>query len=235
MDSSGIVVWQLIIRKAYDEVAPEFWRWMSAQCDDYIIGQHDADEEIKTTHCHVMIQNPKVTDKAYDKQRKKYGLGGGASRLLQKVAKKHIDYDADKLGPYVTKGNITYVMSYSYPEDTVRAWCENWVDTRAVVSAASGDAQSDRTHWNIIQDIWKKMQDVEGIWEEYLEFNISGVAKTLNEKGKWVAYDMLLEALHVNKVRTSRNELERFYVTLVRSDPRLRRELGRSIITSVFR
>lgn len=230
------IVWHLIVRKPFTDVDEEFWRWLSANTQDVLVGEHPASDDDEDgeydIHCHVMMVNLKVTDKALDKARKRYGLEGAKSRLLRVVAKTHQKYDEDKLGVYILKGEKPYAKAYSYAEDKIDEWVKAWVKpSKAAAPAAAGDG----THWDLIQTVWKKLEETTGIWEEYLEFNQKGITKTLNDTGKDVAYNLLVDELNAKKVRTSRNELERFYVTLIRHDPGLRRNLGQSIIKSVFR
>lgn len=230
------VVWHLIVRKAYVDVDDEFWRWCSVNTHDVLVGEHPASDDDEdgeyNVHCHVMLVDLKVTDKALDKARKRYGLEGEKSRLLKVTVKQRQKYDEDKLGIYILKGEKSYAKAYSYAEDRIDEWVKAWVHRpKAAVTAAV----SDGTHWDLIQTVWRKLEETNGIWEEYLEFNQKGITKTLNDMGKDAAYNLLVDELNAKKVRTSRNELERFYVTLIRHDPGLRRNLGQSIIKSVFR
>lgn len=233
------VVWHLLVRKAYADVNADFWKWLSVNTDDVLIGEHPASDDDEDgeygIHCHVMIVNLKVTDKALDSCRKRYGLQGENSRLLKVTVKTRQKYDEDKLGIYIIKGDETQAKAYSYPIERIKAWAEGWVVHPKNSSSGETKPKSDGTHWDVILDVWKTLQDTPDIWEEYLDFNQKGITRTLNDTGKDVAYNLMVDALNAKKIRTSRNELERFYVTLVRQDPRLRRQLGQSIIRSVFR
>lgn len=116
----------MIVRKPYQDISQEFLRWLSANVDHYLIGEHEADEDIKTTHCHVMFSNLMVTNKALDKQRIKYELNGDVSRLLSRVVDTREAYDEDKLGVYILKGKEEINKSTSYPDEKIKEWVAAW-------------------------------------------------------------------------------------------------------------
>lgn len=111
---------------SYDAVPSEFFRWLSTNVDNYLIGQHDADEDIKTTHCHVSFTNLRVTNKALDKQRQKHGIDGDVTRLLKFVVGTKERYDEDKLAIYILKGNESINKSTSYSIEKIKEWVAAW-------------------------------------------------------------------------------------------------------------
>lgn len=122
--------YHLIVRKPYDDIPREFLLWLSANVDDYVIAQHDADEEIKSTHCHIMFVNLKVTNKALDKQRQKHKIDGDISRLLKHVVGTRDLYDTEKLSIYVLKGNRDVLKSTSYSNEFIDKCIESWIEPK---------------------------------------------------------------------------------------------------------
>lgn len=204
-----------------------------------LCAQHDADEDIPVTHCHVMIVTPEVTDQAIAKARMKYDIKGSGNSLMKVTEKTRDPYDEKKLATYICKGNIDNVKLYtSYTHhnlvDYVKTWIprEKWIEEQ---KKAEKTQDKDKTHWTLIERVWTQLESVPALWEEVLEFNNSGSMKTLNCKGRDAAFDSLVLELNKCKVRTSRNELERFYVTLLRFDRVQVKCMKRSILENVFR
>lgn len=100
--------------------------WLAANVDHYLIGEHEADDDVKTTHCHVMFTNLVVTNKALDKQRVKHSLNGDVSRLLSRAVGTGELYDEDLLGVYILKGKHDVNKSTSYSEDKIKEWVSAW-------------------------------------------------------------------------------------------------------------
>lgn len=117
----------MIIRKAYDDIPSAYWDWVKSHCERFIVTQHDADEDVKTTHCHVMIAGATHSDVTWQNARRENGIGGHTSILLQKVAKSDKKYDESFLGAYICKGdkdNVKLVQGY---DDKVYEFIKDWV------------------------------------------------------------------------------------------------------------
>jgi len=103
-------------------------RWLSTNVDSVLIAQHDADDDIKTTHCHISFTNLAVTCKALDKQRQKHGLDGVNSRMLSHVVGTKTPYSEDKLAVYILKGSRDTLMASSYDSKFIDDAVESWVE-----------------------------------------------------------------------------------------------------------
>lgn len=214
-----------------------FVTYLAENCARMLCGQHDEDDEIATTHCHVMLVSPTITSQAIEKARKKYGLVGQGNSLLKVTQKTREPYDEDILGSYITKGRIENIQSYSgYEHHDLVRFCKTWVPREKFAEAKKKECElkKDKSHWDLIERVWKRLLDVPGIWEEILQFNDSGIQKTLNYTGLDCAFNMLVEELNRCRVRTSRNELERFFVTLIRHDYGSKIVIKQAIMKSVL-
>lgn len=120
--------YHLIVRLPFAEISMIFLRWLSANVDNYLIGQHDADDDINTTHTHICFTNLKKTGKALDKQRLAAKLDGQVSRLLKHVVGTRQLYDEEKLNVYILKGQKDVLKATSHSEDMVTKWVEMWID-----------------------------------------------------------------------------------------------------------
>lgn len=135
--------YHLIVRKPYEDISVTFLRWLVANADNYLIGQHDADEDINTTHCHISFTNLKKTGKALDKQRLAAKLDGQVSRLLKHVVGTRELYDEEKLNIYILKGNRELLKSTSHSVDVVEQWVSAWVNhSHTVVRKVEEDDDS---------------------------------------------------------------------------------------------
>lgn len=122
-------VWQLVVRKPYD--APgvsEFAFWLKEKTLNYLIGEHPEDDEVKTTHCHILIEGLKVTDEALRKSLIKCDISGANYSLMKKTLKTRLNYERDHLGNYIVKGHREYVKSSSYSDEQIKIWSDTWVN-----------------------------------------------------------------------------------------------------------
>lgn len=229
-------MWHLIIRKSYVDIEESFFDWLKENCVRMLVCQHSPDDEDTLEHCHVMIVEFTKSQQALDKQRKVHGLQGAASRLLKVRVKTREAYNEAKLGQYCIKGKVDQVKMVSgYDQERIETWAELWTPPSSHNVLASGsDTEKGQTHWQIIEEFWKELEQM-NIWEEVLGFNDAGLTRVMRKECYPRVMDMLQIRLNERKVRTSRNELERFFVTLMRHDASARRDISDSILRSVFR
>lgn len=123
-DASGI--FQVIMHKEYNDISGMPWnRW----ADRKLICQHDADDEIPRTHCHIMLDGVKVGAEAIKKYIRNSGLGGRGNYGVHTVTQKHkLPYDRDKTAIYLIKGEVGLIKESSY---------ENWVDASGIAQHIS--------------------------------------------------------------------------------------------------
>lgn len=234
------MILQLVFHVAY-ELASKMCPYLDESATKYIMTQHDADEEIECTHTHVCVDWP-MTVEALRKVIVKNELDGrGKYAILQKTQKSpRVIYDYDKLAVYVLKGDISTLRKQkSHTQEEIAAYVAAWVHHGVEDAPASTDtkATKDRTRWQVVQDVIEETQKIHGVWVTCYEdpFGNDADSPALRIKSHATVFKVLLKHLRINKISTSRNELERLYVTLLRHDPWSSQEIFTSIHKNVFR
>jgi len=133
-------VWQLVIRKPYDASGvSEFAFWLSNNVSNYLVGEHPADDEVNSIHCHVLIEGLKVTTEGFRKSLIRCDISGSNYSLMKKRKSKNgirEDYTRDFLAIYIIKGQIPYVKCSSFNETQIALWATKWIDHKAERSEA---------------------------------------------------------------------------------------------------
>ena len=120
------VTWHLIVRKPFQELR-EFADWIQQHTRKFVIGQHDADEDINQTHCHFMINGCDTTLEGLRKELKKTVKEGRKEyAIMTKTETTRVPYDEWMLAVYVLKGDIDNhkLTNYTHEQvlDIVSAW-----------------------------------------------------------------------------------------------------------------
>lgn len=102
-------------------------QWMRLKGGRICCAQHDADEDVKTTHCHVAWEPP-VTNEAIRKQCITNSLGGQKYSILEKVVKTHELYEFMELAKYCIKGDPKQVCETSLTQSEVEDLAKKWVN-----------------------------------------------------------------------------------------------------------
>ena len=201
-----------------------FHDWVKSHTTNYLLVQHEADEETNRTHTHGMLVNLDVTIEGLRKEIKKYSPGKGQYAIMTKTKKDKILYNEDKLAIYMLKGvDPPLAHLTSYPETKITGWIALWKKREDILSKDKKDA----TIFDVLLSARAKME----------------LKTTWNEKGVIVQivicnqanFITMCGALNDSRIRTSRNELERCWVTLIRQDAATQVDLFHSINNNVFR
>lgn len=121
-------VWQLVVRKPFDASGvSEFAFWLSNNTLNFLVGEHPEDDEVKTTHCHILIEGLKVSDEGLRKCLKRCDISGADYSLMKKTLKTRLPYAKDPLSVYIIKGDKTFVKSTSYHDEQLAAYESQWV------------------------------------------------------------------------------------------------------------
>lgn len=224
-----MTVRHLVLRKNAKDIPQDFVSWLDAHTGMYAIVEHDPDDQenpqagmFKASHCHIPISGLDVSDESVRKALKKNSLDGRANySLMTKTAKTKEDYDWEKLMIYCLKGTLVPKMSKGLMQSEITRFQEKWVSTEELkkkVQSGSGK-KTEKSHWDLMDEIWDEMKEkhkselYHSMTAEQLDLEI-----TLTEPGRHLLWDIMIRVLNANKVRTSQNELERFWVTLIRRD-----------------
>lgn len=220
------VTLHLIVRKTFAELT-EFCVWVKSHTRVCVVGQHDADEDVNQTHCHFMINGLDVTKEGLRKELKKYITDGRKEyALMEKTEQQRLPYDEWILAVYVLKGDMKHHMLGSYTESQVQDIVSAWV-----VYETKTSEPKITTQYELVQAMVPKMRQKGVIYMgEYGEAFAETAIVPCQEN-----FRIMCDELNAHHVRTSRNELERIWVTLLRQHKSNQDALYNSISASVFR
>lgn len=109
----------------YDEVQSFIDTW-SAKITSLLVYEHEADEKVKTTHCHFLIQDSEVQDEQLKRYaRQKFPALKGNGSWAWKV------YDPEKGKTYIsymTKGNLACKFNKNFSPDLLERSRLAWVE-----------------------------------------------------------------------------------------------------------
>lgn len=224
-----MTVRHLVLRKGAQDIPAAFVSWLDAHTGMYAIVEHDPDDEenpqagmFKASHCHIPISGLDVSDESLRKSLKKNGLDGRANySLMSKTAKTKEDYDWEKLMTYCLKGSLVPKKSKGVIDTEIARFQQLWIppeELKKKTLSASGK-KSEKSHWDLMDECWSEMK-TKYSHEMYSSMKAQelDLEPTLTEPGRHILWDIMIRILNENKVRTSQNELERFWVTLLRRD-----------------
>jgi len=229
-------VWQLVLRKPWSEVSG-LEGWLKENTLRHIVAEHPADEDVATTHCHILLEGLKVTDEGLRKQAKKYSPGQGQYAIMKVQKKTRQPYSQAGLAIYMIKGEPAYVKSHSMSDETIEEYTLAWETEEEYIERETGEPKKDKeyTIWNItekVRTLARKTTTIKTCRGEYGEYDMKteqSVEASLEN------FQLLCEEMNKHKIRSSRNELERAWVTLLRQDQVNQASLFESINKNVFR
>lgn len=230
MDVSPPIVWHGMVRMPFEDLSGLATVW-AAKCDFFAIAQHEADDEVDITHCHMMIGSPVLKKDSYQAYMSKMNIrpGKGNHWIMDKTQKTKQPYSRSKLLEYLIKGDPSRLkFSKNISPAEVEAAASAWVEpglgnsTKNEPSPKSKPKKQDtQTHYQVCQEIlrkaktehpdWFKMDITNYFAEDEDEF-------TLRPDYHKHIWDLMITELNKRKIRTSINELERFYTTIMRND-----------------
>lgn len=219
-----------------------FWDYirMDGAYHDIVICEHQADNEIAHTHVHMAIRTT-VSQQTLRNKTKEYimDLRRGNHAIMTKTQKTRLEYDWAKTCIYIIKGNRDHIKYTSLDETSIHQYIDSWIPPTVATSTMEPSAPKDpNTHWDLMQKIIKDTKSM-GLWGEVLEQD--GLGNMIYQPGlpteasRMKVYDYMVQVLNENKVRTSRNELERFFMTIIRHDTIGNKLVRAGIFKNLFR
>lgn len=238
-----MVVWQVVVKQPYESVkALE----LEAYADNVLFAEHGADGSTARIHTHVVLDGVKVGRAAIEKRIKKHGYGGrGNYAILTECKDIKQPYDRDKLCIYVLKGNVELCKQTTYSSDQIAQWAAQWqgfVKRSASTPKEKPEAKTlskpDTSHWAIMEDIRQETRQHPGIWTQVNTIHTGDDG--LVHEPIWVCnnrkhvWNTMIKHLTKHKVRTSKNELERFWVSMMREEENTSHALYSSIMRKLY-
>jgi len=135
MDLSGVTL-QIVIRTPYQDCSG-FVLWLYGKSDAIVACQHDADDDIKSTHVHIAVLRPCGVE-GIRKQLVNRSLGGKNSSIMLKTLKGRVPYDFYELAKYCVKGDSTTIRYTSLGDQMMKELQSKWVAPRTEVALAGG-------------------------------------------------------------------------------------------------
>lgn len=241
----------------YQHLAKVLDAWAES-CEKFIVYEHPQDDRVKTTHIHVlMINSSYKTPEQY--KRKLYDLLYPNVSDSERPKGNEFWKWATKSPPdesfiiYMSKGNLLPVLSKNFSEAYVEDQRRKWIAPTSVALPANtkNPKQPSKTHFEICEDIraeydsWR-IPALRAAYKERTghEPSVGRIASLTPED--MVAYlaranhkqelqRIVNKHLQLHKIRTSRNELERFVVTVVRDHEDFQNSVWDSIWKNVLR
>jgi len=201
-------------------------------CEAMVVYEHTADAKVTTTHCHILMINSKyATPEQYKRQLLKDITTSLTGNGLWKWASKYGTPDMNFI-TYMTKGNLAFKYIKNITPDVVEElrckWSEPTLQSPPTIQTKKEKEDKALSHWEIIQKI---RANIEARPKDRITREAGLTAKYTFD----TIYLEVMKELRINKVRTSRNELERFIVTLIRDDENFQDEIKEGIKKNIFR
>jgi len=106
---------------------------MKTKATRYVICQHDADDDVKATHCHAAFEHD-LSRTAIEKAYKRYDLSGTDVSIMEKTQKNddlglpRLAYDFDLLAKYCIKGDPHNLRETTLDDQMVTQLAKQWVN-----------------------------------------------------------------------------------------------------------
>jgi len=224
---------------SYADISNVILEW-SKVCDQFIVYEHDADEEVATTHCHFLMMSSTVKEEAL--KRRFYKLYP-TDRLGNDLwAWKHKEHPNPDLGyiKYMSKGVLAPKFVKNISPAIVDEFRQKWVPKNPVSSVANkSDKPKDKSKefYSICERVIEIARETPGVYENRLvesEFGSNSLMmkSVIVNPGK--VYDILLKELKKNRIMTEINQLTRFMTTILREDANMGEEIKKTVFKRLF-
>lgn len=230
-----------LLRLPYNDVSG-IWETWSSHAERMVVYEHEADDEVKTTHCHFLMLNVNVSSETLKREfRRAYPL------YFEKSDGRELWAWKNKKFPDPNEGFIPYMMKGRYAAKFVKNFSEEQLEIHRQQSFAipkdveiseskpkkENKQKVQKTHWQIMLDIKDELSQIPNM---KLDVDpLTGQVINMSSYKFDTLYKITVKHLGKNEVRTSRNELERFIVTLIRDDVNFRDDVRDSIKKNIFR
>lgn len=204
---------QIVFRVSFSDCSGVV-QWMLSKGGRIVCAQHEADDEIKTTHCHVAWEPP-VTNEAIRKQCITNSLGGQKYSIMEKVLKTHEPYEFMELAKYCIKGDPQQLRETSLTQSEVEELAKQWINRikkldvdltkHDIVSGETVIIQesSSGTEWEKLMSALKKRPDAQKMTmadiKRWIKSYYLGFKRPIPRNGDLNRYSYSLWAIQNNK------------------------------------
>lgn len=131
-----VVCYHAIVHREYTALTACLDVWKT-KCHEFAVAQHEEDDEVPRTHCHILIGSPTLQRDRFNEilKEKLPGLEGRKDFLIlvktvKKKNKPSVAYDVDELLKYLAKGDKARLKCVeNISPDRVEKAIETWVET----------------------------------------------------------------------------------------------------------
>lgn len=159
--------WQIVMRMPYQDCSGVI-QWLKGKAHRILVTQHDADEDIKSTHCHIAIE-PSISDEGVRKHLKLNNVGGVKYSIMKTCLNTKTKYLFDPLAVYCIKGDKSQVVCTTLEDDRILHYESLWVnrvkkldvDLTTTDIITGSKIETYKTEWDRILSSFKKTPDSE--------------------------------------------------------------------------
>lgn len=157
----SVLCYHAIIHREYDALTSCFDVWKT-KCHEFAVAQHEEDDQVPRTHCHILIGSPTIQRDRFNEilKEKIPDLEGRKDfmilvKTVKSKGKPSVPYDVDELLKYLAKGDKTRLKCVeNISPARVETAVDNWVETDK--SDSSTDSYMDRVIDSIVDDFSKE-------------------------------------------------------------------------------
>lgn len=226
-------VLHLIFHRGWSDVSGICHK-IAEKCDRFLAAQHNADDKVKTTHVHCAIENFRSDNKIPVEGLRTFLpaelKGRGQYVIMKKTEKSKKFYHYETLCIYIIKASVLNVkLVRNLSPVKLDELASQWINHSEPVKRTPKTEECSKTHWEIIQEV---KEEINKQPKDKINPYTGGLT---GEYSFELVYRMLLVVLKKYRIRTSRNELERFMITIIRDDYNFEDQVMLAIKKNIFR
>jgi len=188
------------------------------ETEQVAVYEHEADDKVSNTHCHILLLGCKVKEEAL---KRKWPEAPGSGNGFWKWKSKYGTPDL-KFITYMSKGKLRPKYLKNISPAQVEELRTKWIEPTPKVapSPAKSKEKNTESHYEVILRIKSEAIKNHGDWFTYqTRIDNQCFGAEFDQRvivNHQAFFGFMCSELNKAKIRTSQNELERFYVTLMR-------------------
>jgi hypothetical protein len=222
-----------IIHKAFIDLSGlvQFW---GTQCEAFAVAQHEADDDVPRTHCHMLIIQPIKKRNAFNEDLKKFfpGIDGRADfRLNVKTQKDKLGISRQGLW-YLLKGDKNALkFQKNFSELEVEEALKHFDPGQAKREPIPKTKKETKTQFEIVEEIREQLQLSN---TELVNYTSDVTTTQHNFKHTYDnIMNTILTTLDKYKIKTGMYDIERWFITVVRVDTVYRESIKAKIFSKL--
>lgn len=226
-----------IIHKPYSELTDISVLWADT-CQAYAIAEHEADDEVPRTHCHILMIGCNHKKDYYQKKLALAFVGINGRKDFRFNTQTHNTKDP------ITKKGLWYLMkgdagalkfSKNFSNEEVEEALRHYDPQKAQRAiSASTDSKDKINQWKIVLEIREKLQikNIDLLSNGVQLVDISTTQATFSQDYNHIM-DVILDVLDKYEIKTGMYDIERWFVSVVRQDQQWRSQIKDKIFSKL--